>query len=103
MWQKDLKFVGFFRLEWCQQKKCSCSRICNWKKSEIIIACVAGKKVLKFRLDIHQVKKYNQMKDKLIERILPPYITQIQQSCANHIVREGIMPTPEAIFGSINL
>ena len=36
-------------------------------------------------------------------RILPPYITQIQQSCANHIVREGIMPTPEAIFGSINL
>lgn len=43
------------------------------------------------------------MKDKLIGRILPPYITQIQQSCANHIVREGIMPTPEAIFGSINL
>ena len=73
------------------------------KKSEIIIACVAGKKALKFRLDIHQVKKYNQMKDKLIGRILPPYITQIQQSCANHIVREGIMPTPEAIFGSINL
>lgn len=62
------------------------------KKSEIIIACVAGKKALKFRLDIHQVKKYNQMKDKLIGRILPPYITQIQQSCANHIVREGIMP-----------
>lgn len=73
------------------------------KKSEIIIACVAGKKALKFRLDIHQVKKYNQMKDKLIGRILPPYITQIQQSCANYIVREGIMPTPNAIFGSIEL
>lgn len=73
------------------------------KKSEIIIACVAGKKALKFRLDIHQVKKYTQMKNKLIGRILPPYITQIQQSCASHIVREGIMPTPNAIFGSIEL
>lgn len=73
------------------------------KKSEVVIACVAGKKALKFRLDIHQVKRYNQMKDKLIGRILPPYITQIQQNCANHIVREGIMPTPTAIFKSIEL
>lgn len=73
------------------------------KKSEIIIACIAGKKALKFRLDIHQVKKYTQMKDKLIGRILPPYITQIQQNCANHIVREGIMPTPDEIFSNIEL
>lgn len=73
------------------------------KKSEIVIACVAGKKALKFRLDIHKVEKYNQMKNKLIGRILPPYITQIQQSCANHIAREGVMPTPREIFGCIDL
>lgn len=73
------------------------------KKSETIIACVAGKKALKFRLSIHQVKKYSKIKDKLIGRILPPYITQIQQSCASHMVREGIMPTPKAIFSSIEL
>lgn len=73
------------------------------KKSEIIIACIAGRKALKFRLDIHQVKKYSQMKDKLIGRILAPYITQIQQNCASHIVREGIMPTPDKIFSSIEL
>lgn len=73
------------------------------KKSEIIITCVAEKKALKFRLDIHKTIKYNQMKDKLIGRVLPPYITQIQQSCANHITREGIMPTPKEIFEKINL
>ena len=73
------------------------------KKSEIIITCVAGKKALKFRLDIHKTIKYNQMKDKLIGRVLPPYITQIQQNCANHITREGIMPTPKEIFEKIDL
>lgn len=73
------------------------------KRSEIIITCVAGKKALKFRLDIHKTIKYSQMKDKLIGRVLPPYITQIQQSCANHITREGIMPTPKEIFEKINL
>lgn len=67
------------------------------KKSEAIIACVAGKKALKFRLDV-EVKKYNSIKDKLIGRILPPYITCIQQNCANYIVREGTMPTPSKIF-----
>lgn len=73
------------------------------KKSEIIVACVAGKKALKFRLDINKVEKYSKMKDKLIGRVLPPYITQIQQSCANYIVREGIMPTPPEIFKNIEL
>ena len=73
------------------------------KKSEIIITCVAGKKALKFRLNIDKVKAYSKMKDKLIGRIMTPYITQIQQSCANYIVREGIMPTPNAIFSNIEL
>lgn len=73
------------------------------KKSEIIVACIAGKKALKFRLDINKMEKYSKMKDKLIGRVLPPYITQIQQSCANYIVREGIMPTPPEIFKNIEL
>lgn len=73
------------------------------KKSEIIITCVAGNKALKFRLDIDKIKNYNQMKGKLIGRILPPYITQIQQNCASYIVREGIMPVPNEIFNNINL
>lgn len=73
------------------------------KKSEIIIACVAGKKALKFRLDINKVIKYKQLQDKLIGKILPPYITQIQQCCASYIVREGVMPTPKEIFNCIDL
>ena len=73
------------------------------KKSEVIIACVAGKKALKFRLDICKIAKYNSIKNQLIGRILPPYITQIQQSCASHITREGVMPTPREIFRSLDL
>lgn len=73
------------------------------KKVEIIIPCVAGNGALKFRLDIAKIKKYSKIKDKLIGRILPPYITQIQQSCATHIVREGVMPTPKSVFNHLEL
>jgi hypothetical protein len=68
------------------------------KKSEVYIACVAGKKALKFRLDIAKIETFNKMKDKRIGRILPPYITSIQQSCASYITREGTMPTPKEVF-----
>ena len=64
---------------------------------EVIIACVAGKKVIKFRMDIKNMK-FNQLKEYRIGRILPPYITRIQQRCAQHIIREGTMPIPVTLF-----
>ena len=67
------------------------------KKSEIIITCIAGKKAIKFRLDL-SVKKYGDVKKDRIGRILPPYITRIQQCCSQYIIREGIMPTPKELF-----
>lgn len=70
------------------------------KKSNAIIACVNGETAIRFDLKI-SIKKYGEMKDKLIGRILPPYITSIQQSCANYIVREGILPTPKEVFTSL--
>lgn len=71
------------------------------KKSEIVVTCIAGKKVIKFRLDL-LVKKYNEIKDKRIGRVLPPFITRIQQNCSQYIIREGIMPTPKEVFTALN-
>ncbi len=67
------------------------------KKCDAIIMCVDGKKAIKFKLDIC-IKEYNEIKDKIKGRILSPYITSIQQSCAAYIVREGTLPTPKEIF-----
>ena len=53
--------------------------------------------MLQFDLDI-SVKKFSDVKDKRIGRILPPYITRIQQKCAQNMVREGVMPVPEELF-----
>lgn len=69
------------------------------KKTEVVITCVAGKKIIKFRLDL-EVKKFNELKKYRIGRILPPYITRIQQNCSQYIVREGIMPIPKEIFSN---
>lgn len=67
------------------------------KANEVIIPCVAGKKVLRFNLDI-VVKKFSEMKTYLQGRLLPPYITRVQQRCAHYIVRTGTLPIPPDLF-----
>ncbi len=67
------------------------------KKPEVIIACIDGGKIIKFRLDI-KIKKFKDIKDNRIGRILPPYITRIQQKCSQYIVREGTIPLPKELF-----
>lgn len=67
------------------------------KKPEVIIACIAGETAIRFNLEI-QVKEFEEFKDKRIGKLLPPYITRIQQKCSQHIVREGIMPVPGSLF-----
>lgn len=69
------------------------------KKPEVILACVDNGKIIKFRLDL-AIKKFKEIKDKRIGRVLPPYITRIQQKCSQHIIREGTMPIPKELFNS---
>ncbi|ASS37708.1 hypothetical protein [Mogibacterium pumilum] len=69
------------------------------RNDKVILGCVAGKQALQFNLDI-SIKEFNDVKDKRIGRILPPYITRIQQKCAQNMVREGVMPVPEGLFMS---
>lgn len=69
------------------------------RKPEVILACVDNGKILKFRMDL-VLKKFKEIKDQRIGRILPPYITRIQQKCSQYIVREGTMPIPREIFNN---
>ena len=58
-------------------------------------------KIIKFRMDL-VIRKFREIKDKRIGRVLPPYITRIQQKCSQYIVREGTMPIPREIFDSFD-
>jgi hypothetical protein len=71
------------------------------KKPEVILACVAGGQIIKFEIELI-TKSFAEFKDKRIGRVLPPYITRIQQKCSQHIVREGTMPIPREIFNSFD-
>lgn len=68
------------------------------KKTESIIACVDDGKYIKFDLKKFEIKKFEEIKEKRIGRILPPYINKIQQKFAQYIIREGVMPIPEELF-----
>ena len=70
------------------------------RNDKVILGCVADKKILEFDMDI-ECKYFNDLKGKRIGRVLAPYITQIQQKCSQHIIREGTMPLPQKLFVSM--
>lgn len=68
------------------------------KKQEAFLACVDSGKILKFDFKKFSVKTFGNMKKNRIGRVLPPYITKIQQKFSQYIVREGVMPLPVELF-----
>lgn len=69
------------------------------RNDKVIVGCVAGEQALQFNLDI-SIKSFNAEKGNRIGRILPPYITRIQQKCSQNMIREGVMPIPKELFMS---
>lgn len=65
--------------------------------NKVVIGCIASEQIIQFELDI-QIKEFEYIQDYLIGRILPPYITRIQQRCSQHLIREGILPIPQELF-----
>jgi ribosomal protein L20A (L18A) len=73
----------------------------NQRSNECIIFGVDGDKFVSFSLkEIHQIP-FNDIKDKRIQRLLPPHVTDIQQKYASYISRVGlprllkeILPSP---------
>ncbi len=68
------------------------------KKTEAIIACVDEGKIIKFSLRDFSIKKFDEMKEYRIGRILPPYINRVQAKFSQYIVREGVTPIPEELL-----
>ena len=66
------------------------------RANTVVISCIDGKD-FRFEMDIFQ-KKFGDLKSNRIGRLLPPYITRIQQKAASYLIREGIMPTPKELF-----
>ncbi|MBP5428720.1 MAG: hypothetical protein J6Z04_05490 [Clostridia bacterium] len=67
------------------------------RSDKIIICCIDGKRILQFDLNL-KCRSFAEIKDKRVGRILPPYITQIQQKCSAYLIREGTIPTPQKII-----
>lgn len=71
------------------------------RDDKVIVGCIAGEQAIQFEMDL-KVFSFKDMKDKRIGRVLPPYITKIQQKCAAHMIREGVTPLPKELFMSFD-
>lgn len=70
------------------------------KNNHSIITCIDEKDVIEFDYKNFEIMKKSTLNDEymLIGKIIPPYITKIQNSFSSYIVREGIMRIPEGLF-----
>lgn len=64
------------------------------KKNNCYVAFVQGN-ILCFSLRDIELKKWKDIKDHRIGRLLPPYITKIQQKYAAYLQRQGLPSIPE--------
>jgi len=72
------------------------------RDNQIIIFPMVHGKAIDFHFKTLNILKWSELKDKRIGRILPPYITKIQQKYAQYLQRQGFPRTPnEAIVNNI--
>ena len=71
------------------------------REDAIYIPFVHNRKIIEFDLKQMKVKKYDSsFRAKRIGRILPPYITRIQQIVSAYIIREGLPAIPNDILAT---
>jgi len=63
--------------------------------SQSIVFSIIDGKTYDFRFKDLSIKKWSNIKDKRIGRLLPPYITRMQQRYALYLQRSGLPRTPE--------
>ena len=71
------------------------------RADKVIVGCIAEEQAIQFDLNIC-VEKFVDIRDSRIGRILPPYITRIQQKCSQYMVREGVLPIPKELFDNLD-
>lgn len=67
------------------------------RQTETIIPCIAGRKAIAFSHELFMLR-YSEIKKYRIGRVLPPYITKVQQGASAHLVRAALEPVPLRAF-----
>ncbi len=62
--------------------------------NQVIIFPILSGKAIDFRFKNLKIKKWSEIKNKRIGRILPPHVTRIQQKYAQYIHRQGLPRIP---------
>lgn len=68
------------------------------KHTNAIVACIHDGKVIEFSFRELEIQRWNTIKNNRVGRLLPPYITRIQQKYALFQHRAGTPPIPEEAF-----
>ena len=73
------------------------------KKNHAVISCIDDGKIIEFLFRDLNISKWNDLKNKRIGRLLPPYITRIQQQYTLYFQRQGLPRTPEEVFSNLGV
>ena len=65
-------------------------------ESQVIIFPIDSGKAIDFRFKSLEIKKWGDIKNTRIGRILPPQIDRIQQRYAHYLIRYGLSRIPES-------
>ena len=65
------------------------------KINNTYISFINSGKIIEFLFKDLKIKKWNAVKDKRIGRLLPPYITKVQQRYSFYLQRQGLPAIPE--------
>ncbi len=68
------------------------------KKNQAIVSCIDDGKIIEFSFRNLIINKWNNLKNDRIGRLLPPYITRIQQLYSLYFQRIGLPRTPDEIL-----
>jgi len=69
------------------------------KSNKIYLPFIVAGKILEFSFNDIEVKKWKSIKEDRVGKILPPYITAIQQKYAFYLQRQGLPAIPEKAIG----
>ncbi|GAI46736.1 unnamed protein product, partial [marine sediment metagenome] len=63
-----------------------------------ILPFLDGKNFVKFTFEDLEIKKYSDIKDKKLYRLLPPFITSFQHHFSSFLGRYGVPKVPQEVF-----
>lgn len=73
------------------------------QKNNSIISWIHNGKIIEFKFKNLEIQKWNQIKNKRVGKLLPPFITHIRQKYATYIEREGLPRMPDGLLDEENI